>query len=815
MEPIEYLEFEIEIGPGRADEYPVSVTLAAGQAQGMMRLPFDPHALEDELDALCAALRPTERGRRKKEPTPQHEPHAFGQTLFDALFRGEIRVLYNASRYQAAEEDRLLRLKLCVEPPELAVLPWESLYDAQFAEYVSHAIPMVRYVAGPEISPSTIETPPLRILGMVVDSGDGPPPAVDAERQHLEEALSRLQALELVELEWVEGQSARSLAQALDRQEWHVLHLIGDGGLEQTTGEGFVVMDDDAGQSRRLSASQLKWLLSRCKSLQLVWLSACAGATGERPERFAATAALLVEEGTPAVLSAQLGVNNPSAEAFDEAFYAALAASMPLDLAVTKGRMAVHADGSGAPSWGAPVLHTHSPDLRFFERQAIMAAAQQRGDEAMSGDDFERASTQYALAVEMGADASIQEKRDLAEAARQTVRAAEQALDSPADRVEPQIDAVMQSLGDLERLQQRLPSSPAVQSLLERARRQLPGLQERLWLEGEELLEVKTLGLTLDQRHRRMEDSVRLLEKARRLTREENPSLEQALSKARRRLGYLESAQTRARAERGKRRLIVGLIIVAIVAAVVALYFALQGLPLSGLFDKAPTAVPALTGSATSTQSASLAASPTLSGQAVAGSEATLTTTPVSATAMTAPSNTPRPQPTTIATATRTPSPEATATEAPTATPLPSDTAAPAPRQASPTNTPTPAPTETPTPGIIYPAPVLIEPASYTLLSQAGGSDYALRWTLDGTLQAGEWFDVRVWTPGMPHLGIAWTRELVFRFDICELVSGTYFWSIAVVRGEDGAWLGDLSPEAAPRQFSISRSDVWCELRGF
>ena len=36
-------------------------------------------------------------------------------------------------------------------------------------------------------------------------------------------------------------------------------------------------------------------------------------------------------------------------------------------------------------------------------RQAIMDAAQHRGEEALSGDDFSRALTQYTLAVEMGA----------------------------------------------------------------------------------------------------------------------------------------------------------------------------------------------------------------------------------------------------------------------------------------------------------------------------------------------------------------------------------------------------------------------------
>lgn len=52
MEPIEYLEFEIEVGQGRDGEYPVSAASAAGQAQETMRLPFDPQALGSELEGL-------------------------------------------------------------------------------------------------------------------------------------------------------------------------------------------------------------------------------------------------------------------------------------------------------------------------------------------------------------------------------------------------------------------------------------------------------------------------------------------------------------------------------------------------------------------------------------------------------------------------------------------------------------------------------------------------------------------------------------------------------------------------------------------
>ena len=819
MEPITYLEYQIRIEQGRDGEYPVTATSAAGHAQEMMRLPFDPQALESQIEALRAAHHPAPGGRRKKEPEPEQVAQAFGQSLFDALFRGDVRALYHTSRYQAAEEGKLLRIELSIEPLELASLPWEALYDAQLAEYVCHSTPLVRYIALLETDLPPITTPPLRILGMIAYPDGEATPAAEEEKRQLEEATSHLQALELVEIEWVEGQSARELVQALDGQAWHVLHFIGDGGLDRNTGEGFVIMDDDAGQNRRLSATQLRWLLSKCGSLRVVWLNACAGAQDDRPDRFTNTAALLVQKGIPAVLSAQLGANSPAAEAFIEAFYAALSASMPLDLAATKGRAAIQMAQGNPPPWGAPVLHAHSPGLQLFERQAVMDTAQRRGDEALSGDDFARALTQYSLAVEIGAEPAVQEQRDLAEAASRAVEAAEAALTEPGAAAEPQTDAVVKAIGDLEKLQERLPGSPVLQSLLQRAREELPGLRDRLWNEGQDLLETKTLGLTLEQRCRRMEDCVRLFEKARRLSPQANPSLEDDLAKAKRRLDYLQNAQAQAKAERGKRLLIVGFIVAFIIAALIALYFVLQMIPLSDLFERAPTEIPALAAAAaTATEAiastgetatrAATAVVPTVAATATIGSKTTATA--LSTATRAAP--TPSPTATGRATATQTASPEATVTDAPTATaPPPTDTAVPPANQPDPTVTPT----ETPTAGIVYPAPALVQPEQDAFLSQDGGSDYSLRWTWDGTLQPGEWFDVRIWQDGSPHYGITWTKVPVFDFDICELANATYNWSIAVIRGEDSVWLADLSPEATSRQFSVSRSGIWCRLRGY
>ena len=176
------------------------------------------------------------------------------------------------------------------------------------------------------------------------------------------------------------------------------------------------------------------------------------------------------------------------------------------------------------------------------------------------------------------------------------------------------------------------------------------------------------------------------------------------------------------------------------------------------------------------------------------------------------PSATATPQPSPTVAPTDTPTPEPTATLPP--------TAAAQPAVSEPTSTPTatPAPTATPTPtptpGIVYPAPVLIQPEDVSLLTQSTYSTYLFEWTWQGTLGADEWFDVRVWRPGTPHRGVAWTREQAYLYDLCLQGSGEYLWSVAVVRGRDGQWLADLSPEATPHRFASSRSDVWCDRHG-
>jgi hypothetical protein len=107
-----------------------------------------------------------------------------------------------------------------------------------------------------------------------------------------------------------------------------------------------------------------------------------------------------------------------------------------------------------------------------------------------------------------------------------------------------------------------------------------------------------------------------------------------------------------------------------------------------------------------------------------------------------------------------------------------------------------------------------MQPEDIVFLSQGSNNLYTMRWAWDGTLQADEWFDIRVWREGRPHYGVAWTKRLEYAYDLCIKGNGHFNWSVAVIRGQDGQWLADLSPEATPRRFSSARNDQWCALRG-
>jgi formylglycine-generating enzyme required for sulfatase activity len=416
MTAVEYLDFEIEIGPGQGREYPLAVIRSpGGEARERMIFPFDELALENRLKDLQIALLRS-GGKRRAIPSPEESTvQEFGQKLFDALLSGEIRSRYDVSLERAAQRRLGLRIKLRIQAPELASLPWEFLYDGRRAEYIclSTQTPLVRYIELPQVIQPLLAEPPLQILGVIASPNDLEPLDTDNEKQRMQHALKDLVADGRAQITWLEHANRRELQRVMRRGPWHILHFIGHGGFDLASEEGFIALENERAELDRLPATQLARLLADHTSLRLAVLNSCDGAQGGRTDVFSSTASVLVRRGIPAVLAMQYAISDRAAIEFARGFYEALADDLAVDAATAEARKSVSLGLSNTIEWGTPVLHMRAADGVLFKRPSpeevrraeaeqearerlLLAAAERAASEQFEHDAIQQAARQKA-----------------------------------------------------------------------------------------------------------------------------------------------------------------------------------------------------------------------------------------------------------------------------------------------------------------------------------------------------------------------------------------------------------------------------------
>ncbi len=298
---------------------------------------------ENYLLKLHQALNP---GPIKRRTPPQHEQNLqeFGQRLFDALFAGELRTRYQASLLEADRQDKGLRIKLRIIDPGLATLPWEYLFDSVQGEYLCLSLltPMVRYLDLPNPSCPLEVQLPLRILAIIASPSDQDPLDVAGEKAHMKATLAELTRQGLVELTWLNGQTARDLQREMRKpQPWHIFHFTGHSDFDATTDEGVVALANEAGKTHYLQANDFRLLLADQRSLRLVLLNSCKGRLGSQLDLFSSVVATLVQRGLPSVLAMQADITDQATKEFTRAFYEAVADGLPVDGALAEARKAM------------------------------------------------------------------------------------------------------------------------------------------------------------------------------------------------------------------------------------------------------------------------------------------------------------------------------------------------------------------------------------------------------------------------------------------------------------------------------------------
>ena len=369
----EYHDFVIRVEKGDGQSYPVSLIASpAGEASSTMVLPLSTADWQSKLSAVAKA-RGANASRKMEiagigERSSLQQIRELGQSLFEALFSGQILACYQTSLHQAKEEGKGLRVRLRIQAPDLAVLPWEYLMDTSFkAVTLSKQTPIVRHIEVPIAARRLKLKPPIRVLGMI---GFHECLDVRAEQALMGQAIEHLSNNGTMTLDWVEGHTWRDLETALRGGDYHIFHFIGHGGFDEASGKGKLLLEAEPGHYQgpyMLDADDLARMLIDHGSIRLAVLNSCEGARASQASLFSSTGAILAASGVPGVVSMQYEISDKAALEFSRTFYDSISAGMPVEFAVSEARNSIEMTMKETVEWGTPVLHLRAGDGVLFE----------------------------------------------------------------------------------------------------------------------------------------------------------------------------------------------------------------------------------------------------------------------------------------------------------------------------------------------------------------------------------------------------------------------------------------------------------------
>ncbi|WP_158694615.1 CHAT domain-containing protein, partial [Streptomyces canus] len=358
---------ELQICQLHSREYEVRVVKAAAGGEPRAPLILNVDELLEQRPALENwVVYSAEQTRRVIRPSEQLVRRV-GSQLFDALFSNQILGTYRASLSVAQERQESLQIILRLEPPELALLPWEALFDSQDDSYVCLREPIVRHLpASHPLNPLPAQLP-LRILVVIASPRGLPLLDTDAERALLKEALTEQVTAGRVELEWLTDASWKSLQNRLNAGPWHVLHFIGHGDYDLNYEEGQIALVGESGRADMVEASRLAALITWAKPVpRLVVLNSCVSAQGGAGDGFSSSGATLVRSGINAVAAMQFSISDRASVSFAQGFYTALAYGRRVDDAVRSGRISMLGT-SKSLEWITPVLYIRGEANLLFD----------------------------------------------------------------------------------------------------------------------------------------------------------------------------------------------------------------------------------------------------------------------------------------------------------------------------------------------------------------------------------------------------------------------------------------------------------------
>ncbi|MBD2112238.1 MULTISPECIES: CHAT domain-containing protein [Cyanophyceae] len=319
-----------------------------------------------------------------------------GVSLWEWLFDGPIRQTLERSLGMAIGQNRPLKLRLEVRPPELISLPWEIMQPQPGCPALS---------LGPQVlfsrTASTVEPLPeaeldisLRILLVLgqddpgITAGDTEqvlqlPQEAEALKQLLELSASRLSyqgaSPVVCQVQTLLEPDAKTLLKALETGYFNVFFYAGHGVPAPDGGMLFLR------QGGNLTGTELAQGLAH-NGIRLAVFNTCWGAQPDLQQQEviprSSLAEVLLHHGVPAVLAMRDSIADEEALSFIQVLARGLAERQPVAQAVALARQhLLTAYRFNHPAWTLPVLYQHPQFEGHLLREAALAVTQLPGQD--------------------------------------------------------------------------------------------------------------------------------------------------------------------------------------------------------------------------------------------------------------------------------------------------------------------------------------------------------------------------------------------------------------------------------------------------
>lgn len=277
-----------------------------------------------------------------------------GTRLHKALFKkprkpgGDLTGEFLALREAAALRNECMEVRIdLTEAPELARVPWESLYLAADDLFlgIDATSNIVRILSPdrPGPLPAAVE-PPLRMLVAVANPlGELQTGAELADiRRRLDGLLDENCAR--YELRTLPAATRSQFGSQIEDWKPHIIHFIGHGGFDDE--QGLIYFHDERDPAKRdpVDSATLRDLVRNDRPW-LVVLNSCLGGAAARADPFGGAAQNLLRINVPFVVAMQSPISDEAAVRFSQRFYASLIRGDPVAAAVTRGRNAIRSLG--------------------------------------------------------------------------------------------------------------------------------------------------------------------------------------------------------------------------------------------------------------------------------------------------------------------------------------------------------------------------------------------------------------------------------------------------------------------------------------